>query len=119
MLQTVSPSQYNSHYSALPRPSRRVVFRKREIGCSFYIKIGSFSTLQAGRVAATKSVSILPGQPMIFQYPPSGSSRCNPQHLHSTTNPWYLSVTSKQVEPLQPQQSTIQPTSLFTFHTPP
>ncbi len=40
-------------------------------------RIESFSTLQAGRVAATNTSSANGWIGRIFQYPPSGSSRCN------------------------------------------
>ena len=67
----------------------------------------SFSTLQAGRVAATSNVADGAADVIAFQYPPSGSSRCNDGVGQQFMSAWLLSVPSKRVESLQPPDQAI------------
>src|SRR6266851_2910366 len=103
-----------------------------------------FSTLQAVRVAATlaadhvrnRSIELsVPSkrveslQPLgygtqfapdfDFQYPPSGSSRCNRAPILATRGTLSLSVPSKRVESLQPTLLIISPINLMYFQYPP
>src|SRR6266566_820880 len=63
--------------------------------------LSSFSTLHAGRVAATAVPPIHDRPPLFFQYPPCGSSRCNARHRPGATGMTTLSVPSMRVESLQ------------------
>ncbi len=62
----------------------------------------AFSTLHAGRVAATMAFAGATTASLIFQYPPCGSSRCNPVLMIGPPSTTILSVPSMRVESLQP-----------------
>src|SRR6266699_980772 len=62
----------------------------------------SFSTLHAGRVAATlPELAEVECFPINFQYPPCGSSRCNRLSVRASSSCRCLSVPSMRVESLQ------------------
>src|SRR6266699_2422222 len=78
-----------------------------------------FSTLHAGRVAATESCGHSHRRQRLFQYPPCGSSRCNmslPRLCRSSPN---LSVPSMRVESLQRHTAKLLCSVLRVFQYPP
>src|SRR6266567_1427711 len=102
--------------SRLSVPSMRVESLQHHHRCSPRSQSTSFSTLHAGRVAATAVPPIHDRPPLFFQYPPCGSSRCNARHRPGATGMTTLSVPSMRVESLQPISRDEDRPSRVLFH---
>src|SRR6266487_2108488 len=89
--------------SDLSVPSMRVETLQRPSRKSGRLQCASFSTLHAGRDAATSEAAQVKFGAVHFQYPPCGSRRCNQSVFKVTQALPHLSVPSMRVETLQPQ----------------
>src|SRR6266851_1998617 len=102
---------------ALSVPSKRVESLQPSAATLNTKRPQSFSTLQAGRVAATAEIAALRAAKGTFQYPPSGSSRCNGANTSYQRLEKQLSVPSQRVESLQPIVPPFPLILAWTFST--